>query len=117
REMEGAKPGDSARPGKGRVTPSEAMMTKSNDALKEERACQIDGFMESLRRYASAFRWMVDERCGLRAEHPEVSHCLCPIAAVYFATTGKAVRSSKVFAVADGEMDLKWASLEIAVTA
>ena len=47
----------------------------------------------------------------------QVSHCLCPVAAIYFARTGKAVRSRDVFKVADGEMDQKSASLDIAIAA
>jgi hypothetical protein len=93
-------------------------MAKQSDRDKDrQKACQIDAFLESLRRYASAFRWFVDAHCGLRAEHPEAKFLLCPISAVYFATTGKAVRSSQVFAVADGEMELRFASLDIAVAA
>lgn len=77
---------------------------------------KLDEFVEDLRRYASAFRWFVDTR-GLRAEHPEVSHCLCPLGAVYFATTGKAVRSAATFGAADEEMGLRLISLDVAVAA
>ena len=94
-------------------------MAKQPDpkAQAREKEGQIDGFLEDLRRYARAFTWRLDSRIGLRGEHPEYRKLFCPIAAVWFATTGDVLDNGRVFEVADKEMNLRFASLDIAVAA
>lgn len=88
---------------------------KSNDGREREQ--QIDAFLELLRKHAGNFRWRIDQRLGLRAVCSEVSRCLCPIAAVWYAMTGAVVDNQTVYVVADKELGLKFASLDITVAA
>lgn len=82
-----------------------------------EREQQIDAFLEMLRKHAGNFRWRIDQRLGLRAVCSEVSRLLCPIAAVWYAMTGAAVDNAAVYDVADKDLGLKFASLDITIAA
>lgn len=82
-----------------------------------EREQQIDAFLEMLRKHAGNFKWRIDQRLGLRATCSEVRRLLCPIAAVWYSMTGAAVDNQTVYVVADKDLGLKFASLDITVAA
>lgn len=88
---------------------------KPNDGREREQ--QIDAFLEMLRKQAGHFKWRLDQRMGLRAVCSEVSRCLCPIAAVWYAMTGEVCDNRRVYEVADGELKIRFASLDITVAA
>lgn len=92
-------------------------MAKSPDKQAREKANQIENFLESLQRCARQFKWRIDERLGLRATHPDVPRLLCPIAAVWFAQTGEVLDNKRVYEVADKQMDLRFASLDLTIAA
>lgn len=91
------------------------MAKSKNDG--HEREQQIDAFLELLRKHAGNFRWRIDQRMGLRAVCSEISRCLCPIAAVWYSMTGEVCDNRRVYDVADKELKLRFASLDITVAA
>lgn len=91
------------------------MSNAKNDGREWEQ--QIDAFLEMLRKHAGNFRWRIDQRLGLRAVCSEVSRCLCPIAAVWYAMTGEVCDNRRVYDVADKELKIRFASLDITIAA
>lgn len=74
-----------------------ALKNKSDDS----QADLLASFLRELKTCAKDFGWEYDGFRQIRGFHPECAERFCPITAVWFAKTGKAVRGSQVHDVAE----------------
>lgn len=56
---------------------------------RADRERQVLNFLSELKKTQKTVNWFIEPRLGLRGEHPELSHYLCPIAAIHFHKTGE----------------------------
>lgn len=81
-------------------------------AERHRRAEQLQAFLIELRRVAELFRWYLDHRNQLRAEHPDYAWPICPLTAIGMIATGRRLRVTDGHDVAE-EIGLADVSLHI----